>query len=168
MDRNKWQQITNKLKYILNEMAFNRNKAIGEITNLCIPYTEHILKLSVFGHDEKHVYDIPKWKDEIYNFLKQASLYYELKGNKHLKPKDYTDNFFFGLMEYPKELQNNFEKILKDFPRKGYIVPNNINYKNIYNNHKLFVNNILKVFPDISYEQIQILLDTYIVGSGVK
>lgn len=157
-------RILAEMNLVLNEFAFDRKKAIFEITNLCIPYTEHILKLSIFGSVDRHEYDLPKWKDEIYNFINQASLYYNLKGNKNLKPIDYTDNFFFGLMETSEELENNFKKILKDFPRKGYIVPIDINYSTIYDNHLLFVDSVLKTFPNIEYEDIMLLLDKYIVG----
>lgn len=155
-------------KNTLNEFAFDRKKAIYEITNLCIPYTVHILKLSIFGNLPKHSYDIPKWKDEIFNFVNQASLYFNLKGNKNLKPKDYTDNFFFGLMETEEELENNFKKILKDFPRQGYTIPENINFKSIYQNHLKFVDEIFNDFPEIDYDKVMFLLEKYIQGTGFK
>ena len=156
-------QIANKIKQTLNEFAFERKKAVYEITNLCIPYTTHIIKLSLFNND----YDIPKWKDEIYNFIYQASFYYDLKDSKHLKPKDYMDNFFFGLLETEDELTHTYGKILKELTRQGYKQPENINYKQIFENHNKFVQEVLKVFPNVDYDTIISLLDKYIKGKAL-
>ena len=158
-----FKQLTNIVKQTLNEFAFERKKAVYEITNLCIPYTTHIIKLSLFSND----YDIPKWKDEIYNFIYQASLYYDLKDSKHLKPRDYMDNFFFGLLETEEELKRTYYKILKELKRQGYTEPENINYKQIFENHNKFVQEVLKVFPDVDYDNIMDLLDKYIKGKAL-
>lgn len=153
-------------KKVFNELTFTRSNAIGEITGLCIPYTEHILKLVIFGKDEKYNYDVAKWKDEIFNFLNIASLYYDLKGNKKLKARDYTDNFFFGLMETREEVERTFKRMSGSFIRKGYKIPKGINYESIFKNHKIFVEEVLKVFPEIEYNEILGLLNKHIVGKG--
>ena len=121
-------RLLNRLRLVINELAFDRKSAILDISHLCSPYTEHIIKLSIFGKMVKHEYDTPKWKDEVFNFIDQASLRYDLKGSKHLKPRDYMDNFFFGLMETEQEVENNYNKILKNYHRKGYDIPKIINY----------------------------------------
>lgn len=161
---NKFRELNEKLKQVINELAFDRKKAIFEITNLCIPYTIHLIKLSIYGKDKQYENDWNKWKDEIYNFVNQASLYYNLKGNKNLKAKDYTDNFFFGLLETEQETKVNTDKILKDLYRKNFKKVSNINYNMLFKNHKVFVQEVLKQFPNIEYESIMELLNKYIVG----
>lgn len=164
-----FKEITEQLKKVLNELAFPRKKAVFEITNLCIPYTKHIIKLSIFGTDLKHEYDVPKWKDEIFNFIDQACQYYDLSGNKKLKPKDYTEHFFFGLLETVEETEVHIKRILKDFPRQGYELPdvNKLNYKQLYECHYAFVQEILKQFPEVSYESVMELLDKLIIGKAL-
>lgn len=68
-------KIINEMIQFLNEFAFDRKKAIYEISGLCIPFTEHIVKLSIYGNNLKYSNDINKWKDEIYNYILKASLY---------------------------------------------------------------------------------------------
>lgn len=149
----------------ITEMAFDRKKAVFEITNLCIPYTTHILKLALFGDNSKYEYEKSKWKDEIYNFINQASLYYNLKNSKTLKPKDYTENFFFGLFETVDEVRRTCEKLIKDFKRQGYEIPQEINYEKLFERHRIFVESVLKDFPDIEYDRVLLLLYLYIEGA---
>jgi len=164
-----FKELTEQLKQAIDEFAFPRKKAVFEITNLCILYTKHIIKLSVFGTNPKHEYDVPKWKDEIFNFIDQACQYYDLSGNKTLKPKDYTKHFFFGLLETAKETEVHFKRILKDFPRQGYEVPDvdKLNYRHIYECHYTFVQEVLKQFPEVSYESVMKLLDEFIIGKAL-
>lgn len=159
-------KLLNKLRAVINELAYDRKTAIYDISHLCPIYTEHIMKLAVFGNMLKHEYDTPKWKDEIFNFIDQACLRYDLKGSKHLKPRDYMDNFFFALMETDVEVERNFNRMLKNYSRKGYEVPNNINYARIYKSHCKFVELVLNKFPEADYDFIIEMLDKYIVGVG--
>lgn len=47
-------------KKVFNELSFTRSKAVEEITSWCIPYSEHIVKLAIFGKLTNHNYDVPK------------------------------------------------------------------------------------------------------------
>ena len=168
MWENRMKSIIRKLKNLINEQAFDRKKAIFEITNLCIPYTTHIIKLALFGMNTEYQNDWVKCKDEIYNFINQASLYYNLKDSKNLKPRDYLDNFFFGLLENEYETQRTCEKIIKDLKRSGFKIPSKIDYQKLYQGHVLFVDAVIKLFPDdFEITDIRTLLNEYVVGCAV-
>lgn len=159
--------LINEMRYILNEFSFNKATALGVIGNLCFPYSEHIVKLALYGNDEKYWSDQTKWKDEVYNFLKQASKVGRLKRNRKLKSRFYMEDFFFGLFETLSETEENIGDMLSDFKLEGFDIPTKIGYTKIYENHKKFVSEILEIFPDnFTIDDVRNLLDKYIVGCG--
>ena len=134
-------QVAKKLKQIMLEMAIDRKTAINKLSNLSDTYTQHILKLMLWGTQNEEWTSV--WCKEIYNYLVAISDI-DLKNNKRLKQNDYEAYFFYINLESESELQNKLNRASFRYrDTDGYPLPDHVNIKVAYNSYKKFVSFII-------------------------
>lgn len=94
---------------ILNEMAFNRDKAIEKIKHETETYSEHLIKCILYKNKTNSLWH---WCDELANKIDIVNKI-KLKSGGKFSQKFYEDEFFLADGDCPSD----FEITLKDFKR---------------------------------------------------
>lgn len=82
---------------MLNEMAYERNRALEKVEDLMPQIVEHLLKILITENEVE--INLNHWSSEIENWLKLINRFSRLKNNTRLKYRDYVDNLWVHFSE---------------------------------------------------------------------